>query len=165
MTQVVYGARDIDMSEVGALAKLPVKEIIQNAPVSELEHRTYWETVMGSKVPVVVMFYSNEDKHSQNLATLLRYVASDYSGKLLFCSFMVVNEGKPNKETIGKLERLYSLDKVPGVLFYDHDTGRMELEHEHYEIPELKEYRTPSMWLWKTYYKSVEEIIEKKILD
>jgi len=30
MTQAVYGARDIDMSEVEVLAKLPVKEIIHN---------------------------------------------------------------------------------------------------------------------------------------
>ena len=73
-------ADEIKMAEVEALAKLPVREIFEGAPVEELSGETYWKTVRGSKKPVVVMFYSNEDKDSQNLATLVRYIASDYSG-------------------------------------------------------------------------------------
>ena len=161
----IVNAVEIKMSEVRELSKLPVKDIFINSAVTEIDQASYWNTVMQSPKPVVVMFYSNQEKHSQNLATLLRYVAIDYSDKILFCSFMVVAKGKPNQSTMIKMERTFSLDKTPGVLYYDNDTGKMILEHEHYEVPKLKEYRTPSMVLWKLYYSKVKQIIENKILD
>jgi len=161
----IVNATEIDMSEVKALAKLSVNSILKNSPVKEINQNAYWDIVMKSPKPVVVMFYSNEDKHSQNLSTLVRYVTIDYSDKILFCSFMVAKRGQPDSSTESKMKQQYSLDKTPGILFYDNDTGKMILEHEQYGAPRFKEYRTPSMLLWKLYYVKVEHIIASKVLD
>ncbi|HWP91852.1 MAG TPA: hypothetical protein VNN20_06615 [Thermodesulfobacteriota bacterium] len=156
---------EVNMSEVRALAKLPVNEILKNTPVIELNQSDYWSSIHKSTKPVIVMFYSNQDQDSQNLATLVRYIASDYSNKILFCSFKVVNKGKPGQEVMKEMNKAYSLDKTPGVLFYDNDKGKMVLEEENYEVPTLKEYRTPGMLLWKTYYSEVRKTIDQNILD
>src|SRR5215471_16758153 len=74
-------AESIDMSKVRALAALPVKEILRDTPVRELDVANYWKTVRGNPRPVVVMFYSNVDPESQRLATLIRYVAIKYREK------------------------------------------------------------------------------------
>ena len=158
-------AREVNMSEVRALAKLPVNEILKNTPVIELNQSNYWSSIHKSTKPVIVMFYSNQDQDSQNLATLVRYIASDYSNKILFCSFKVVDKGKPDQSVMKQMNKAYSLDKTPGVLFYDNDKGKMVLEQENYEVPTLKEYRTPGMLLWKTYYSEVRKTIDQNILD
>ena len=158
-------AAEIKMVEVEALAKLPVREILKDAPVQELSGETYWKFVRGSKKPVVVMFYSNEDQESQNLATLVRYVASDYSSRVSFYRLMVVPKGKPDRPTLARMQGAYGLDKVPGTFFYDNDTGKMVLEREQYDLPTFKEYRTPGLFLWKVYYNKVRAYIDKSILD
>ncbi len=158
-------ADDIKMSEIKALTKLSVNEILQNTPVKEIDHATYWETVKGSSKPVVVMFYSNLDQPSRNLATLVRFIAVKYPDKIIFLRFMVVKKGNPDRSIREGFEKKYSLDKTPGILFYDNDTGKMELESEEYIIPAFKEYRIPGYLLWKTYYSKVISYIDKYILD
>lgn len=158
-------AAEIKMAEVEALAKLPVHEIFKDSPVQEISRETYWKFVRGSKTPVIVMFYSNEDQDSQNLATLVRYISSDYSNRVAFYRLMVVPKGKPDRPTIAQMQRAYSLDKVPGTFFYDNDTGQMVLEREQYDLPTFKEYRTPGLFLWRVYYNRVRAYIDKNILD
>jgi hypothetical protein len=156
---------EVNMAEVEALAARPVREILKDTPFQEIDDAEYWAAVRGSKRPVVVLFYSNEDQPSQNLATLLRYIAVDYSDRITFYRFMVVPKGKPDRETLIRMEKAYSLDQVPGTFFYDNDTGAMVLEKEDYTLPTFKEYRTPGMFLWKVYYFAVREYIDKHILD
>jgi hypothetical protein len=73
---------------------------------------------------------------------------------------------KPILEKLAKrLQELYSLDKVPGTFFYDNDKGKMELERENYDVPIMKEYRAPSMFFWKIYYKVITEYVKEHILD
>jgi hypothetical protein len=158
-------AENIDMSKVRALAALPVKEIFRDSPVRELPRGSYWKTVRGSPRPVVVMFYSNVDPESQRLATLIRYVAIRYKDRFSTYGVMVVDKGKPARTVAAEYEKNYSLDKTPGILFYDNDRGKMELENEQYIDANFKEFRTPSLLLWKIYYNAVCSYIDKHILD
>jgi hypothetical protein len=111
------------------------------------------------------MFYSDVGPESQRLATLVRYVAAKYKDRLSFYRVMVVEKGKPAKTIAADYERSYSLDKTPGILFYDNDGGPMILEGEQYIDPNFKEFRTPSLFFWKTYYNAVCDYIDKHILD
>ena len=165
-------ADDIDMSKIRALAALPVKDIFRDSPVQDLSPASYWKTVRASPTPVVVMFYSNVDPESQRLATLIRYVALKYHAKFSTYGVMVAESGKPAKATAAEFEKRYSLDKTPGVLdktpgvlFYDNDRGRMELESEQYIDASFKEFRSPSMLLWRVYYDTVCRYIDKNVLD
>ena len=158
-------ADEIDMSKVRALAELPVKDIFRDSPVQSVPLADYWKTIRESRTPVVVMFYSNKDPESQRLATLIRYVAARYAGKFSTYGVMVAESGKPPKSTAVDFEKTYSLDKTPGVLFYDNDRGKMELEGEQYIEANFKEFRTPSMFLWKTYYNAVCSYVDKNVLD
>jgi hypothetical protein len=121
-------ADEIDMSRVRALAELPVKDIFRDSPVHEVPRADYWKTIRESRTPVVVMFYSNKDPESQRLATLIRYVAQRYAGKFTTYGVMVVDSGKPPKPTAVDFEKSFSLDKTPGVLFYDNDQGKLTTE-------------------------------------
>jgi hypothetical protein len=56
-------------------------------------------------------------------------------------------------------------DKTPGILFYDNDSGKMVLEDEQYIEANFKDFRTPSLLLWKIYYNAVCSYIDKNILD
>ncbi len=166
MPHDVTQATEVNMNEVHALSKKPVNYILKDAPIKNINQENYWDIVDNSSKPVIVMFYSNVEKNSRYLATLLRYVAIDFKDKILFCAYLVTDKDKPDKATAEKLEKLYGLDKTPGVLFYDpHESGKKVLEHEHYEVPDFKEYKTPSMMLWKVYYSEVEKVIREKILD
>jgi hypothetical protein len=78
-------AENIDMSKVRALAALPVKEIFRDSPVRELPRASYWKTIRESRMPVVVMFYSNVDSESQRLATLVRYISIKYKDNISVC--------------------------------------------------------------------------------
>jgi hypothetical protein len=158
-------AEDIDMSKVRALAGLPVTEILHDSPVRELSRENYWKIIRGSRIPVVMMFYSNVDPESQRLATLIRYVAIRYDGKISIYRLMVTAKGKPVKSVAADYEKSYSLDKTPGILFYDNDSGKMALESEQYIDPNFKEFRTPSLLFWRTYYNAVCSYIDKNILD
>ena len=158
-------ADDVDMSAVRTLAALPVKEILRDSPVRELSRATYWKTIRASPIPVVVLFYSNVDAESQRLATLVRYVAIRYAGKFSAYGVAVVESGKPAKAIVADYEKSYSLDKTPGILFYDNDRGKQVLESEQYIDANFKEFRTPSLLLWKVYYNAVCRYIDKSILD
>jgi hypothetical protein len=140
-------AESIDMSKVRALAALPVKEILRDSPVRELPRASYWKTIRESPIPVVVMFYSNVDPESQRLATLVRYVSIKYKDKISIYRVMVVAKGKPAKVIAADFMKSYDLDKTPGILFYDNDSGKMVLEDEQYIDANFKEFRTPSMLL------------------
>jgi hypothetical protein len=158
-------ADDVDMSKVRPLAALPVREILRDSPVRELSRANYWTTIRTSPIPVVVLFYSNVDGESQRLATLVRYVAIKYRGKFAAYSVMVVDDGKPTKAIAADYEESYSLDKTPGILFYDNDRGSPALEGEQYIEASFKEFRTPSLLFWKVYYDAVCSYIDKNILD
>ena len=158
-------AENIDMSKVRALAALPVKEIFRESPVRELLRANYWKAIRESRIPVVVMFYSNVDAESQRLATLLRYIAIKYEAKISTFGVMVVANGKPARVIAADYEKSYSLDKTPGILFYDNDAGKMVLESEQYIDANYKEFRTPSLLLWKVYYNAACRYIDKNILD
>jgi hypothetical protein len=165
IARLADAAESIDMSKVRALAALPVKEILRDAPVRELDLANYWKTVRGNPRPVVVMFYSNVDPESQRLATLIRYVAIRYKDKFSTYGVMVAEKGKPLKTVAAEYAKNYSLDKTPGILFYDNDRGKMELEGEQYIDANFKEFRTPSLLFWKIYYNAVCSYIDKHILD
>jgi hypothetical protein len=158
-------ADDVDMSTVRTLAALPVKEILRDSPVRELSRASYWTTIRRSTIPVVVLFYSNVDGESQRLATLVRYVALRYVGKFSTYGVMVVDSGKPPKAIAADFQKGYSLDKTPGILFYDNDRGKQVLESEQYIDANFKEFRTPSLLFWRTYYNAVCSFVDKNILD
>ncbi len=158
-------AETIDMSKIRALAALPVKEIFRDSPVRELPRASYSKTIRESRIPVVVMFYSNVDPESQRLATLIRYISVKYKDKFSTYGVMVVANGKPAKAITADYQKSYSLDKTPGILFYDNDRGKMELENEQYIDANFKEFRTPSLLFWKIYYNTVCSYIDKHILD
>src|SRR6185503_1823512 len=148
MPPQTIAADDVDMSRVKGLAALPVKEILRDSPVRELSRANYWKTIRDSSTPVVVLFYSNVDGESQRLATLVRYVAVKYTGKFSAYGVAVVDHGKPAKAIATDFARDYSLDKTPGILFYDNDRGRQVLEGEQYIDANFKEFRSPSLLLW-----------------
>lgn len=158
-------AAEVDISEVKRLIKRPVEAILQGAPIVQINDTNYWKCIQQSSKPVVVIFYINQEKSSRNLASLIRYLAIDFHEKIAFCAFEVSERGPVHKEVAKRLENAYSLDKTPGTFFYDNDKGEMELERENYEVPIIKEYRTPSMLFWKTYYQAIVKYIEKNILD
>jgi len=158
-------AADVDMATVRALAARPVREILRAAPVHELSRAHYWATIRKSPIPAVVLFYSDTDGESQRLATLVRYVAAKYVGRFSAFGVMVADHGKPSKAIATDYEKSYSLDKTPGILFYDRKRGKMELEGEEYVDADFKEFRTPSLLLWKVYYKAVCDYVEQNILD
>ena len=160
-----HAAEDIDMAKVRELATEPVKNILRDSAVRELARTSYWKTIRGAKTPVVVLFYSNVDGESQRLATLVRYVAAKYADRFATYGVMVVDRGKPNKPIATDYEKEFSLDKTPGILFYDRDRGRQVLEGEQYIAANFKEFRTPSLLFWKTYYNAVCAYIDKNILD
>jgi hypothetical protein len=158
-------AENIDMSKVRALAALPVKEIFRDSPVRELPRASYWKTIRESPIPVVVMFYSNVDSESQRLATLVRYISIKYKDNISVYHVMVVANGKPAKVIATDYEKSYGLDKTPGILFYDNDSGKMVLEDEQYIEANFKEFRTPSLLFWNVYYNTACSYIDKNILD
>ena len=158
-------AKDIDMAEVRKLANLPVDEILDGALVPEIEINKYWKTVRWRKRPKVVFFYSNNDAPSQRVATLIRFVAMEYSDRLAFRRVKVVEAGKPDAKLRKDLEARYSLDKTPGILFYDNVGDKMVLEDEDYVDADFKEFRTPRMLLWKTYYSAVRKELDQLLAD
>ena len=158
-------AKDIDMAEVRKLAKLPVDEILDGATVPEIQINEYWKTIRKRKRPKVVFFYSNNDGPSQRVATLIRFVAMDYSDRLAFRRVKVVETGKPDAKLREDYEARFSLDKTPGILFYDNVGDKMVLEDEDYVDADFKEFRTPKMLLWKTYYTAVRKELDLLLAD
>ena len=158
-------AKDIDMAEVRELVKLSVDEILGDVPVLPITIDKYWDNIRKRKKPKVVFFYSNKDAPSRRVATLIRYVALDYSDRLAFRMVKVVETGKPDAKLGRELQAGFSLDKTPGILFYDNVGDEMVLEDEDYIDADFKEFRTPKMFLWKTYYSGVRKELDKLLAD
>ena len=110
-----------------------------------------------SKPPMVAWLYRLVSELGGSTTFGVRTAAA-----LLMAGTMTVDE---MLDITKRLLDTYSLDKVPGSFFYDNDTGKMVLEQEDYQVPVLKEYRTPSQFFWKTWYKTVTKYINKNILD
>jgi hypothetical protein len=158
-------AADVDMADVRRLAREPVEAILSGAPVGRISDATYWKTVRGSPKPVVVVFYANHDQQSQHLATLLRYVALEFSGAIVFYGYPVTAGATVERNALATLQKRYGVKKVPATLFYDNDRGKIELERTDYSVPALIEYRTPSPLFWNTYHQTIRKYIQENILD
>ena len=156
---------DIDMKLVRQLAVLPVNQILQDSGVEKITTKDYWSKIHGRNKPLLAFFYSNTDRDSQRLATLIKYVAPHYQEKLFFVRVQVAEKGKPGKNTAKDLLSGYSLNKTPGILFYDNVGENMVLEDEEYIDAYHKEYRTPGMFLWNTYYSGVRKELDKLLAD
>jgi hypothetical protein len=154
---------EIDMAEVRRLSKLSVEKILENSPVVGIGLENYWSAVCGRKKPLAVFFFSNNDESSQRVATLIKYISPDYTKNIAFARVKVAENGKPDKKTATKLASNIGLDKTPGILFYDNTGNDTELEHENFVTPDLKEFRTPNMFLWKTYYSAVRKELDQLI--
>jgi len=152
---------EIDMAEVRRLSKLTVEKILENSPVADISLEDYWSAVRGRKKPLVVFFYSNNDEYSQRVATLIKYISPDYTNNIAFARVKVVEKGKPDKTTATNLAANFGLDKTPGILFYDNTGSKLAFEDEDYINPDFKEFRTPKMPLWKTYYSAVRKEIDQ----
>ena len=107
----------VDMSVVKTLAQRPVDEILTMSPVSKVDIEKYWKEVRSRNRPMVVFFYANNDTPSQRLATLVLYVAREYSSRIDFRCAKVSENGPPSKDYAKRLVAQFSLDSTPGILF------------------------------------------------
>jgi hypothetical protein len=158
-------AEAVELSEVRRLARSPVNTILQDAPVPKIETDHYWQVVHRRDRPMIVFFYSNEDPESQRVATLVKYVALEYSTRIDFRCVQAALKEKPDTKLAKALENRFSLDATPGILFYDNHGEKMVLEKEGYVSPDFKEFRTPLMLLWNTYYAAVRKELDKLLAD
>jgi hypothetical protein len=156
---------DIDIKHVRLLATQTVNQILQNSAIEKISIAQYWDKVKGRNKPLSVFFYSNSDGESQRLATLIKYVVPLYQGKLSFIRVQVTDKGKPDKNIASELLSRFSLDKTPGILFYDNVGENMVLEDEEYIDADHKEYRSPRMFFWRTYYSGVRRELDKLLAD
>ena len=155
----------VNIKEIRRLAKLPVNEILLDSSIEIISTEQYWSRVHGRTKPLVVFFYSDNDGDSQRLATLIKYVTPHYQNKLSFARVQVAEIGKPRKNTASDLRSRYSLDKTPGILYYDNVGESMVLEEEDYIEADFKEYRTPVMFVWRTYYSGVRKELDRLLSD
>lgn len=155
----------VNIIDIRRLAKLPVNEILLNSSIEIISTEHYWSKVSARKKPLVVFFYSDNHGDSQRLATLIKYVIPHYQDKLSFARVQVAEIGKPGKNTVNDLRVRYSLDKTPGILYYDNVGEKMVLEEEDYIEADFKEYRTPKMFIWKSYYSGVRRELDKLLSD
>jgi len=156
---------EVDMAEVRRLAREPVETIFAGVPIGHVSDADYWKIVRGSPKPVVVIFYASRDERSRNLATLARYLALEFSEVVGFYGYRVAPGATIERGAVAALQKQYGVTKVPASLFYDNDTGKMELERAEYAVPTLVEYRTPSLLFWRTYHQAIRDYIQKSILD
>jgi len=84
---------------------------------------------------------------------------------LSFIRVQVDEKSKPDKNTASDLLSRFSLDKTPGILFYDNVGENMVLEDEEYIDADHKEYRTPRMFFWNTCYSGVRKELDKLLAD
>jgi len=159
------GAVEIDMTEVRRIAQQPVHQILHGTPFNEISDADYLQKVDTGTRPVIVVFYADKDEKSRLLATLGRYLATDFSNKITFYSYRASNGAQAGKNTLQHLQKTYGVKQIPATLFYDNDKGKMELERTNYAVPTLAEYRTPSTFFFKVYYNTISDYINKNILD
>jgi hypothetical protein len=164
LATVAHGVA-IDMTEVRRIAQQPVQAILRDTPFRDIADADYRQKVQGSSRPVIVVFYADRDEKSRNLATLARYLAVDFSDKIGFYGYRATDAAAVDKPRLAHLQKGYGVRQVPATLFYDNDTGKMELEGTRYDVPTLTEYRTPSLLFFKTYYGVIHKYISESILD
>ena len=82
-----------------------------------------------------------------------------------FARAQASEKGKPDKNTASDLRSSYSLDKTPGILYYNNVADKMVLEGEDYMEADYKEFRTPNMFIWRTYYLEVRKELENLLSD
>lgn len=162
---LVLASNEINMKEVRELAKNPVERILETERIEALLPDSYWKSVHGRNKPLVVFFYSNNHGPSQRLATLIRYVYPHYASKLSFARLKVSEKGLPDKDLAKQLNSSFSLDSTPGILFYDNVGSEMVLEDEDYIDADFKEFRTPNMLFWRTYYSAVRKELDALLAD
>ena len=156
----------VKMTEVREIIKYPVNKILDNTPVKLIELENYWEVVKDEyDKPLMAFFYSDRDPQSQRMASVLKYVASEYVNQIYFIRVQIVQEGKPDKDNAKNLNEKFSLDRTPGVLFYDNTHKDMVLESETYMDVEYKEFRTPNLLIWELYYTTVRKELDKLLFD
>lgn len=160
---VTVQAAEVNMADVRRLAREPVETIFSGAPIGRLSDATYWNTVQGSPKPVVVVFYANQDEQSRHLATLIRYLALEFSEAVAFYGYPVTAGATVEHNALAVLDRRYRVKKVPATLFYDNDHGKMEFEKADYAVPAVIEYRTPRPLLWTTYYQKTRKYLQDHI--
>ncbi len=159
-------AAEVDMSEVKRLTKLPVENILQGSPVVQITDPDHLKWILENNKPLLVIFYVNLEENSRNLATLIRYLAFDLHEKITFCAFKVSERSPIGKELAVKLQKSYSLDKTPATFFYNNNSsGKVNLRRENNGEPTIKEYRTPSMFFWKKYYKDLVQYIKNSLIQ
>ena len=113
--------------------------------------------------PVVVFFYANQDEKSRNLATLGR--ALEFNDVISFYAYQVAPGAQVDRPALESVRKRYGVKQIPATLFCDNDRGKIELEKTDYGVPRVTEYRTPSMFFWKTYHQAIRDYIKKSILD
>lgn len=165
MAATLGHAAPIDMAEVRRLAQQPVGAILRGTPVADLTEADYRGKVEGSPRPVIVVFYADRDEKSRHLATLVRYLAQEFSDKISFYGYRVSETASVDRPTLERLTRTYGIRQIPATLFYDNDRGKIELERTQYDVPTLVEYRTPSMLFFRTYYNAIHKYVTEQILD
>lgn len=153
----------IDMAEVRRLARQPVELILDGVPVERLALRDYWATLGRVQRPAIVFFYSNQDGESQRVATLIRYLAPQYAERIAFYRVRVASRDKPSAAWAAELRHKFRLKGTPGVLFYRNPGQRLALVQEEYIDADFKEFRSPRMLLWGTYYRVVQRELDKLV--
>ena len=156
----------VKMEEVREVIKHPVNKILDNTPVKIIEIDSYREVIKEKHdKPLMAFFYSDRDPQSQRMASVLKYIAQDYVGQIYFIRVQIAQGGKPDKDNAKNLNEEFSLDRTPGVLFYDNTHKGTVLESETYMDVEYKEFRVPSLLFWGLYYKTVGKELDKLLSD
>lgn len=148
------------MSDVKRLALLSVDDIIRGTPITKITDSDYIRRIQNSEKPALVIFYTNREKRSRNLATLIRYLALDLYGKINFFAYKVSEEMPVSQEISSRLKKDYNLEKTPGTLFFN---SRSDDKRGGYQIhkPLIIDYRTPTLFLWRRYYEIVAHYINR----
>jgi len=155
----------VPMKEVRKLVKMPVDKILSDRPIKKVLVNKYWQSIKTKRKPVIVFFYANKDDESKRVASLLYFLSSEFKERIDFASVEVSKDQKPNTLEQKSLKKKFSLEHTPGILFYDNVGSELVLEDEDYIEADFKEFRSPSLVMWKIYYRAVKKELEKLLTD
>ena len=144
---------------------MPVSKIIGDSPIKKVTINNYLQSIRSQKKPIIVFFYANNDDESKRVASLLHFLSLEFKKKIDFASVEVSKDQKPNALEQEGLKKKFSLDHTPGILFYDKVGSKLVLEDEDYIEADFKEFRSPSLIMWKVYYRAVKKELEKLLAD
>lgn len=161
----VHGSGLPSTSQVRRLARQPVDRILAGAPVEFITLKRYPQILRDTRTPLIAFFYGNSEPESQRVATLIRYLAPEYRGRIGFYAVRTASQGKPSQRVARDIARRYGVRSVPGVLFYDNPGQRLVLKQEEYIAADFKEFRTPRMFMWSTYHRVVKSELDKLLVD